>query len=140
LLSGNISGIIQYYSEDTDESTGQFWGISPKVGDYFRISFDETAGNNEEYTVTKVVDKDLTIAGISPLLSRYMYKMNVVRRDYNYEVNTASPSASMEQWTSDVANIVNTSEEVQSDTVFNYDTTVDQGSLSGDGSYGGYGN
>jgi len=102
ILSGNIntnwngtaigaaSGILGYYVDDSKDGGGNNWCISPKVGDFFRLDFYSEEGgsvrdNHEEYEITQVVDRNLQVDGLNPLLSKYVWQMACVRRDPSYE-------------------------------------------------------
>jgi hypothetical protein len=136
-VSGNISGDLTYFNDWAGNESPN-WEISPQVGDFFRISFDEF--NYEEYEVTQIRDRDLNADGLNPLLSRYIWKLDCVRRDPSYELD-GSGNVIEEAITSDKRHSSDLAETV-SDDIFDYgteeidsvDSDPDQTSI-----YGGYG-
>lgn len=114
-ITGTISASLNYYSTDTT-IFGPNWKISPQVGDFFRISFDEI--NSEEYEVTRVYERSLQTDGLNPLLYRYVWKMDVIRRDPSYESVTVSTSAEEQFTTNKVEE--NNWHDVVSNAIFDY--------------------
>jgi len=83
-VSGSAEGILGYHIEtSTVDGGGPNWNIAPKAGDFFRLDFHDE--NHEEYEITKVIDRNLQIDGLNPLLSKYVWQMTCVRRDPSYE-------------------------------------------------------
>ena len=141
LVSGVVSGDLQYFVEP-EQRYGENWGIAPQVGDFFRIDFDEL--NHEEYEITRVHDKNLESDGLNPLLSRYIWRMDCVRRDPSYEdvVGDEIGNPTEEEFTND-RQFLNDAATIVSDEIFDYDNEiVDEAgaddSTSLDDIYGGY--
>lgn len=89
-LNGEVTGFIDfnldYFSNNITSDAdggGPNWAISPKVGDFFRLDFNDD--NHEEYEITSVKDRDLQADGINPLLQKYIWKMACVRRAPSHE-------------------------------------------------------
>lgn len=94
---GSVSGTLGYYVDDPSrDGGGNNWFIAPKVGDFFRLDFYSEEGgsirdNREEYEITQVVDRNLQVDGLNPLLSKYVWQMACVRRDPSYEDVIGAP-------------------------------------------------
>jgi len=134
-VSGNIDGVLNYYTPTTNNP---HWNIAPQVGDFIRLSeFDTDVNNQEEYEITNVLDKDLSPAGVNPLLKRYIWKCSIVRRDPSKE--QVSSSTTQETFTPNYT-IENDWHEIVSNSTFNYETSsVDSvDTTASDNSYGGY--
>ena len=111
IISGIITGDI-YHNVKPAEVRGPTWDdISPQVGDFFRIDFDEL--NKEEYEITRVHDRDLNTDGLNPLLGKYIWKCDCVRRDPSYEVvdgdnlqeeKLTTSKVEQNQWHEDISN------------------------------------
>lgn len=139
-ITGTAVGDIFYYTSPGRRS-GAGESLSPQVGDFFRLGFDSEYGNHEEYEITQLSSKDLTPSGTNPLLSRYMWKMSVVRRDPSHEiVQDKKPADAQEEWTADNVRLTDIN-EMESNDRFNYDNTVvdKYDKVSSDSVYGGYG-
>lgn len=136
-ITGNISASLWYYSTDTT-IFGSNWKISPQVGDFFRINFDEL--NNEEYEITRLYERSLQTDGLNPLLYRYLWKMDVVRRDSSYE--TVSAASSQEEQLTISKSDENTWHDVVSNEIFDYaneaPTEAPDNKVDLDKVYGGY--
>lgn len=107
--------------------------LKPVVGDFIRMDFP--GGDNfEEYELTHVWDRQLTDDGINPLLHKYVYKCDVIRRVPNHE-SVFGDDSQMEKTTSDLLEIM-TDEQLTrakiSDEIDDYSDNVDD-------VYGGYG-
>lgn len=81
-ISGTANGNLYYKSQNSSIDGGPLWKIAPKVGDFFRIDFNDD--NHEEYEITQIMDRDLK-SQLNQLLSKYVWRMNCVRRDPSYE-------------------------------------------------------
>ena len=57
--------------------------IMPQVGDFFRMPFFD--GTYEEYEITNIADRIMTADGINPLLGKYIWKCQSVRRAPSHE-------------------------------------------------------
>jgi len=138
--SGQVSGTLSYYNEEPGKNNGPHWYIAPQVGDFFRLDFNED--NREEYEITRVYDKELTVEGMNQLLSKYIWKMDVVRRDPSYEnvIGGLSGNIEEEKTTADRSQFEEWHETVSNE-IFNYDErdvdSVDK--QNSDSVYGGYG-
>lgn len=120
-VSGFASGnLIYHISDDAGKYGAPNWKIAPQVGDFYRIDFDEI--NHEEWEISKVHDKDLMAGGLNPLLSRYVWRCNVVRRDPSYEtvVGQVSGTKVEEEQTSDRKKLSDLN-EVTSNEIFSYE-------------------
>jgi len=136
----------QYFVLDNNTTilheNGKFWTVAPRVGDFFRIEFDDD--NLEEYEITQVTDRRITTDGINALLKRYIYECNITRRTPSHETVSAS-STKEEAWTVDKTD-ANDFHESISDEIFDYETeTIDEESQHGvdialnlDSVYGNY--
>ena len=123
-LSGEISGILQYHIEDPGKHGGPNWKIAPQVGDFFRLDFSDE--NHEEYEITRVYDRNLKSDGLNPLLSKYVWKCDVVRRDPSYESvvgDETTEGHSEEEFTND-RQIVADFDKIVSDQIFDYDKQI----------------
>ena len=86
ILTGTLNATLTYYSEDESDNQAENWGIAPQVGDFIRfIEFGNNDGNFEEYEITQINDKELTPGGLNPLLDKYLWRCNVVRRTPSHE-------------------------------------------------------
>ena len=59
--------------------------IQPNVGDFFRLQFKK---RSQDYEITNIVDRTITPDGINPLLGKYVWKCNAVRRIEDNETMT----------------------------------------------------
>jgi len=131
-----LNGQVLYFT-NSDKTNGPKWGVSPKVGDFFRLEFDTDFNNNEEYEITKVNDKQLSDLSLNTLLSRYCYRINAVRRDPSHEHVSASPQKE-EQNVGNTKTELSNAMEDSSNNIFDYETTTDTNLLSASSVYGGY--
>jgi len=148
-ISGTATGLLGYHIEtSTVDGGGPNWMIAPKAGDFFRLDFVDE--NNEEYEITKVIDRNLQIDGLNPLLSKYIWQMTCVRRDASYEdvlgaQDNMDPSLDglhgqkEEQYTTDKLENNEWIEE-ESNALFDYSEEIvdDYDGLNSDDVYGGY--
>lgn len=141
-VSGAISGTLGYHSAPAAKA-GPNWQIAPQVGDFFKIQFKN--GNREEYEVTNVTDRNLNSDGLNPLLSKYIWKMNLTRRDPSHEIyvesgNESTSGTVLEEFTVNKMNMANFV-EAEADTTFDYkNTIIDKiDGTSSDNVYGSYG-
>jgi hypothetical protein len=82
-VSGSIDGEILHTTKPAELRNITWEDISPQVGDFFRIDFEET--NQEEYEITRVHDRNLQTDGLNPLLGKYIWRCDCVRRDPSHE-------------------------------------------------------
>ena len=158
-LSGNgiISGAIQSNllynttkaASDQDGGAAPHWNIAPKVGDFFRLDFNDD--NHEEYEIRRVINRDLQADGLNPLLDKYVWRMSCVRRDPSYEEvigvpGTLNPELSAtggrieEEYTEPAVEHLTWIEDTSND-LFNYEIESPEESVDGPSSdtvYGGY--
>jgi hypothetical protein len=120
ILKGPVSGILTYNTKPA-ELRGPGWDkdIAPQVGDFFRIDFEDN-NNYEEYEISRVSDRNLETDGLNPLLGKYIWKCDVVRRDPSYE-DVIGDIQEENQTTSKIEQ--NTWEEDVSNEIFEYDNT-----------------
>jgi len=134
-VSGTVQGDVLHTTKPAELRNITWEDISPQVGDFFRIDFDET--NKEEYEISRVHNRNLQTDGLNPLLGSYIWKCDCVRRDPSYEEvigtvqeekNTTS-KIEQNQWGDDI-----------SDEIFDYDDTpVDSiDGVNSDSVYGNY--
>ena len=84
VATGPVSGIIWYNTKPAElRGPGWYRDIAPQVGDFFRIDFDDY--NKEEYQISRVHDRNLQTDGLNPLLGKYIWRCDCVRRDPSYE-------------------------------------------------------
>lgn len=141
VCSGVISGQLSYFTTPM-LSAGPNWGIAPVVGDFYRlIEFDQNVQNFEEYEISDVQDKSLVpgAGGLNPLLRRYLWKCNVVRRDPSHEIIIGN--LQKEKFTPELT-VENGWHETVSNKIFDYssqtpDTNVDN-MLNANSVYGNY--
>lgn len=80
--SGVLSGELTYHTLDNVENSPT-WEIAPQVGDYFILKCGEI---EEEYEITQLFDRILTNqGGINPLLGKYIFQCQAVRRASSHE-------------------------------------------------------
>jgi len=132
-VSGTLSGLISYNKlSDFDDFRRC---IKPEVGDYIRLPFFDD--NHEEYILTNVRDRALTPNGVNPLLNKYLWICDLVRRDYSEEDTTKE-----EHTNTDVINIDRDKQEDISDIEFDYtNEKADRENIDkekSDRMYGGY--
>lgn len=79
-VCGSFIGNITYnkYSDFTDFRKR----IRPQVGDVMRI---ETAGMSEDIEVTQVLERRPTTDGLNPLMKRYIWQLDAIRREVSHE-------------------------------------------------------
>jgi hypothetical protein len=145
-MSGSVSGIIDasgagtldlyadgnlVYNTPLSSTASNGWGIAPQVGDFIRITFGD--GTTEDYTFTKVSDRDLQNDGISPFLGKFVWKCDFTRKNYSHE-DVPSGSISREQDENDYLNQVITIQDDTSDANLDYDSDGE----ADDDVYGGY--
>lgn len=80
-LSGHIFGEIHYNC--LSDFKNFLARVTPIVGDYIRLPFFDD--NEEEWEITNVVDRNIMDDGINPLLTKYVWQCDVVRRTYSEE-------------------------------------------------------
>lgn len=133
-VSGNVSGWIYYFIPPA-ELAGPDFEIAPQVGDFFRIDFEP--GNNEEYIITRIHDRNLQTDGLNPLIGKYIWRCDAVRRDPSYE--TVIGDDQEEPDTRDDSFQNNLHETVSND-IFNYETedVDDVDGTDSDAVYGNY--
>jgi hypothetical protein len=134
-VSGRVEGDVLHTTKPAELRNITWTDISPQVGDFFRIDFEET--NQEEYEITRVHDRNLQTDGLNPLLGKYIWRCDCVRRDPSYEdvigdvQEEALTTSKIEQntWHEDVSN-----------EIFDYDNTpVDEvDGTNSDAVYGSY--
>ena len=133
--SGFVNGLV-YYRSKPAELAGPGWtDISPQAGDFFRLDFD--GENQEEYKITRVHDRNLQTDGLNPLLGKYIWRCDCVRRDPSYEIvigdlqEEKDTTSKIEQnkWHEDVSN-----------EIFDYDNEVvdEYDGVNSDSVYGDY--
>lgn len=127
----SASGDLTYNKPFTSTSSNG-WGIAPQVGDFIRITFGD--GTTEDYTFTKVTDRDLQNDGISPFLGKFVWKCDFTRKNYSHE-EVPSGSISREQEENDYLNQTITIQDDISDSYFDYENDVSDVS---DSVYGGF--
>lgn len=122
-ISGSLSGALWYYTVDPGKNAGPNWKISPQVGDFFRLDFDEN--NHEEYEITRIYDRNLMLDGLNQLLFRYVWKCDAVRRDPSYEpiLSQDIGAEKEEEFTTDKKKISDLL-EIASDKIFDYERKV----------------
>lgn len=129
-LNIDASGVLTYNAPFTStESNG--WGIAPQVGDFIRITFGD--GTTEDYTFTKITDRDLQNDGISPFLGKFVWKCEFTRKNYSHE-EVPSGSISREQNENDFLNQVINIQDDASDDHYDYGAETE----ADDGVYGGF--
>lgn len=135
-LSGVVTGDI-YHNVPPAELRGPSWkkDIAPQVGDFFRIDFD--GENQEEYKISRVHNRNLQTDGLNPLLGKYIWKCDCVRRDASYE-DVEGETQEEDLTTSKIEQ--NTWSEDVSNEIFDYDAEpVDEvDGVNSDNVYGGY--
>lgn len=133
-LYGNTTGTLSY-CVDTSGYSNNKWEIAPQVGDIYRMDMDEF--NHQEYEITQVHDSDVSMAGINPLLNRYLWKCSIVRRQPSHETMVGT-SQNEEQHSEMVQ--TNPTVETVSNIIFDYAQqdvdTID--TRNSDDVYGGY--
>lgn len=124
ICSGTLTANV-FYNDYIDKNgcSQNSWKIAPMPGDFFRMGEfqlyeDDKPSNYEEYEVTTVYDRNITSAGLNPLLGTYVWKIGIVRRDASNEV-VASPITEESQ-TADKST-QNIWHENMSDTIFEYE-------------------
>lgn len=124
--SGNLT-----YNRPATAAESNGWGIAPQVGDFIRITFGD--GTTEDYTFTKVTDRDLQNDGISPFLGKFVWKCDFTRKNYSYET-VPSGSITREKNENDYLNQVVTIQDDTSDNEYDYDVETE----ADDDVYGGF--
>jgi len=138
-LSGNgtitstLSGSLLYASVNSVNRYVNM--IKPDVGDIIRINmFDDV--NFEEYEVTQVYDRQLIDGGVNPLLHKYLYRMDMIRRTPSNE-NISGDYDNMEPYAKELLDVVektNHAQSIISNEVYDYDEHNNIDDI-----YGGYG-
>jgi len=113
-VSGTLSGIVVYKRLGAFE-TNKYQTIAPLPDDFFEIPFSDD--NKEQYTITNVIDRDLMPNGINPLLQKYIFACEIVRRTYSQEAGLLSGETKNNL---DLVDIEKQTEEYLSDKLFNY--------------------
>ena len=129
--SADVSGALLYASLDSVSRYGE--KVRPEVGDIIRIDFPDDV-NFEDYKITSVHDRNLTDGGINPLLHKYIYRCDMVRRIPNDE-EIFGDYDDMEPFAKDLLDVtekVQHAREVISNEVDDYSDGADD-------IYGGYG-
>jgi hypothetical protein len=138
-ITSYVSGYLNYFDANLVTKYGPNWKIAPQVGDFFRIDFDEL--NHEEYEITRLYDRSLQTDGINPLLFRYVWKMDIVRRDPSYE-NILSGSVSQEEAMTRSKSEQNITHDIMSNFIFDYSSQIIDNKADNkqglDKVYGGY--
>jgi hypothetical protein len=146
-LSGFAAGDLSYFVDtSTNDYEGPNWKIAPKVGDFFRLDFHDD--NHEEYEITELIDRNLQIDGINPLLQKYVWRMACVRRDPSYEdvigtdgnLNPDIPGGGGEKEEEFTRNKFESNEWIEdaSNDILDYSSTYIDGELNCDDIYGSY--
>ena len=130
-INTSISGSLLY---TTIESLSPYQDkLKPVVGDFIKLDFPG-GDNYEEYEITHVWDRQLTDDGVNPLLHKYVYKCDIIRRVPDHE-DVFGDDTFMEKPTSDLKEIMETEQCIRaevSDEIDSYEDEVDD-------VYGGYG-
>jgi hypothetical protein len=119
------------YNRPPNATESNGWGVAPQVGDFIRITFGD--GTTEDYTFTKVTDRDLQNDGISPFLGKFVWKCDFTRKKFSHE-DVPSGSIAREQEENDFLNDVITIQDDKSDDHYDYDVETD----ADDDVYGGF--
>lgn len=130
-VSSNLYGSLLYTSIDSINRYRD--KIRPSVGDLIRVYLTDDV-NFEDYEITQVYDRVLSDGGINPLLHKYIYRCDVVRRIPDEE-NIFGDYDDMEQYSKDNLDVLGKVEharEIISNEVDDYSDNVDD-------VYGGYG-
>lgn len=143
-VSGYMTGTLMFTTDDPGKNNGPNFYISPQVGDFFRLDFNDD--NHEEYEITRVIDRNLKSDGISPLLLNYVWQMSCVRRDPSHESIVGDSlninATALEEIFTGKKIESNFRVETESNAVFDYTTTIVDSfnpNLSSDNTYGTYG-
>ena len=132
-VSGTLSGIVVYKLINDFESN-IFNRIVPVPKDYFSMTSRDI---REQYEITDVIDRNLSPNGINPLLAKYLFACNVVRRTYSSEDGMGAAESGTNTMMIDLEQ---KTREFSSDKIFDYNvsgTAVDD--PKSDRIYGGYG-
>mgnify|MGYP001228570681 CR=1 FL=1 len=100
--------------------------IQPNVGDFFRLSFKQ---RSQDYEITNIVDRTITPDGINPLLGKYVWKCNAVRRIEDHETITINRPATQP------ISATSTSTGLTYDSLGSGDSSDDSGDDGGGGGY-----
>lgn len=84
-VHGTLQGDLTFHNSKNLEDAETWKRLAPQVGDYFRFSVK--SGIEEEWEISNVYDKNLTKAGLNPLLGKYIYQVSAVRRVSSFEKN-----------------------------------------------------
>ena len=90
-VSGILKGELSFHGTKNLEDAETWKRLAPQVGDYFHLKVQN--GVEEEWEITQLFDKNLTKGGLNPLLRKYVYQMNAVRRVKSHEKNTVDLDA-----------------------------------------------
>jgi hypothetical protein len=134
-VSGTLSGIVVYKRLGAFEPN-KYQNITPLPDDFFEIPFSDD--NKEQYTITNVIDRDLMPNGINPLLQKYIFACEIVRRTYSQETGLLSGETKNN---SDMIDIEKQTEEYLSDKLFDYNLqAAGVDAAKSDRIYGSFGN
>jgi hypothetical protein len=131
VITSNVGGSLLYSSINSINRYRET--IRPSVGDIIRLDFPAEV-NFEEYEITQVYDRQLTDGGINPLLHKYIYRCDMIRRTPSGE-EIFGDDESMEAYAKDFLDVIEKTQhahDIISDEVDDYSDNVDD-------IYGGYG-
>jgi hypothetical protein len=103
--------------------------IRPYVGDFFRMQFFDD--NQEEYEITNIQDRTITPDGINPLLGKYVWKCNAVRRTPSFEEVSGIVQNEENMFNKEIQGLQSYAVEKIADSIYDYTSGEDD-------VYGGY--
>jgi hypothetical protein len=140
-VTGTLQGDITYNTTKIAIDSTEEWGIAPQVGDYIElVDLDSDTGNLEQYTISEIIDKDLTRAGINPLIKRYIWRCSIVRRTPSHERvdNDGTLVNHTEKYAPDQT-VHNLFIEQESNKIHDYTNSIDdKDGANSDEKFGGY--
>jgi len=107
-LSGIVNGSI-IYKNNVAIMSNPDWKLAPQVGDIFEMKGLDPNLPREQYEVTRVIDKNLSDDEMNPLLGRYIWKCDCVRRtpsseDFYSNDESGNPIENMGEYIEDGTN------------------------------------